>query len=84
MNIEPHDLHHEFPEFHDTIHTLKVSNNHFGRLFEEYHQVNKEVVKAEEGSVHLSDFALEGLKKQRLKLKDELHVMLQSHKTSVQ
>jgi hypothetical protein len=84
MNIEPHDLHHEFPEFRESIHALKVSNNHFGRLFEEYHQVNNEVVKAEEGSTHLSDLALEGLKKQRLKLKDELHSMLQSHKASLQ
>ena len=43
---EHHDLHHEFPEFKDTIHQLKMSNHHFTRLFDEYHKVNREVLKA--------------------------------------
>lgn len=84
MTIEAHDLHHEFPEYHDEIHTLKVSNNHFARLFDEYHKVNKEVVKAEEGAIHLSDLNLEEMKKQRLKLKDELHGIIVTHKSKLQ
>ncbi|HET7776032.1 MAG TPA: YdcH family protein [Azospira sp.] len=82
MVIDPHDLHHEFPEFKDSIRILKTSNNHFARLFDEYHRVNNEVVKAEEGAIHMGDLILEGMKKQRLRLKDELHGMLKEHTTS--
>lgn len=76
MVLEPHDLHSEFPEYHDRIHDLKVSNMHFLRLFDEYHAVNRQVQRAEQEIDHLSDFDLEDLKKMRLKLKDELYQML--------
>ncbi|WP_334158909.1 YdcH family protein [Oryzomicrobium sp.] len=79
MVIDPHDLHHEFPEYREAISSLKVSNAHFARLFGEYHVVNNEVVKAEEGSTLLGDIELEALKKQRLKLKDDLYGMLKDH-----
>jgi uncharacterized protein YdcH (DUF465 family) len=45
--MEQHDLHHEFPEYRDQIHALKVSNGHFARLFDEYHDVNRHVVRVE-------------------------------------
>ena len=31
-----HDLHQEFPEYHDEIHDLKVKGGHFKKLFDEY------------------------------------------------
>ena len=61
--IEKHDLHHEFPEYHDRIHELKTSNSHFARLFEEYHDINREILKIEEGGENTSDEYLEALKK---------------------
>ncbi len=73
---EKHDLHHEFPELGEKIHALKVGNAHFARLFDEYHQVNREVVRIEEGVETTSDQYLEELKKRRLWLKDELYRML--------
>ena len=79
MVIDPHDLHHEFPEYQDAIHSLKLSNAHFAKLFGEYHAVNNEVVKAEEGSTNPGDAELEALKKQRLKLKDDLYEILKGH-----
>ena len=39
---EKHDLHHEFPEHHDRIHASTLSNTHFVRLFDEYHEVNRD------------------------------------------
>ena len=48
MQVEHHDLHHEFPEFADAIHALKTQHNHFARLFDEYHHVTKEVESIEE------------------------------------
>lgn len=74
--MEQHDLNHEFPEYRDQIHSLKVSNNHFSRLFDEYHDVNRHVVRLEVNAELATDFELEELKKRRLKLKDELYDML--------
>ena len=74
--IEKHDLHHEFPEYHDRIHELKTSNSHFARLFEEYHDINREILRIEEGAENTSDEYLEALKKKRLLHKDELYRMI--------
>jgi uncharacterized protein YdcH (DUF465 family) len=76
MELQQHDLHHEFPEHAVAIHKLKTSNHHFSRLFDEYHKVNKDIRRIEENEEPLTDAAMETLKKQRLKLKDELHAML--------
>ncbi len=77
MLVEKHDLHHEFPEFHDQIHDLKISNMHFAKLFAEYHDKDHEIHRIEHGSEVSSDDYLENLKKQRLLLKDQLYAMLQ-------
>ena len=76
MTLEKHDLHHEFPEFNDEIHHLKMNDNHFSRLFTEYHEVNREIQRIEQGVENTSDDYLEQKKKERLQLKDELFVML--------
>ena len=80
MSIEHHDLHHEFPEFKDTIHALKLSNNHFARLFDAYHVATGEVEKLQGQGIPLTDVQFEELKKKRLHLKDELYSMLQAAK----
>jgi uncharacterized protein YdcH (DUF465 family) len=76
MTLEKHDLHHEFPEFTNEIHHLKMNDNHFARLFNEYHDVDQEVHRIEQGVENTSDEYLESKKKQRLKLKDNLFVMI--------
>ena len=76
MPIEHHDLHHEFPEYHDRIHELKLNNAHFSRLFDEYHDVDREVRRIEQEIEVTSDEYLEGLKKKRLSLKDQLFQMI--------
>jgi len=75
---EKHDLIHEFPEYRDTIHELKSANAHFARLFDEYHDVEHEVRRIEEGNETTSDDYLEERKKARLDLKDQLFDMLKS------
>lgn len=77
--IENHSLANEFPEYKDAIHTLKMSNNHFAKLFEEYHSVDKEIHRIEQGAENTTDEYLEGLKKKRLHSKDELFNILQKH-----
>jgi uncharacterized protein YdcH (DUF465 family) len=76
MTLEKHDLHHEFPDFNDEIHYLKMNDNHFSRLFNEYHEVDQEVNRIEQGVENTSDEYLAGIKKQRLNLKDNLFIML--------
>ena len=76
MLTEKHDLLHELPEYRDTIYNLKMTNNHFARLFEEYHEIDHEVHRIETGVENTSDDYLEERKKVRLHLKDELFRMI--------
>lgn len=78
MIIERHSLVKELPEFKDQIHQLKMNDRHFSRLFDEYHNVDHEVIRIEEGIETSSDEYLEGLKKQRLHLKDQLFSLLKA------
>ena len=73
---EKHDLRHEFPEYEDRIHDLKMENAHFSKLFDDYHDLDQEVRRIETGVENTSDFYLEDLKKKRLHLKDTLYGML--------
>ena len=77
MPIEKHDLLHELPEHRDTIHDLKMSDAHFARLFDEYHDVDKEVHRIEENIETPSDEYTHERKIKRLALKDELLQIIQ-------
>lgn len=76
MLTEKHDLIHELPEHRDTIRRLKMSDQRFSRLFDEYHVVDHEVHRIETGIENTSDAYLDERKKQRLHLKDELYSMI--------
>ncbi|MDD3481379.1 YdcH family protein [Azovibrio restrictus] len=76
MQVEHHDLHHEFPEMRETILELKGSNAHFARLFDAYHSATNRVEALEGLDVPVDDFAIEAMKKERVRLKDELYQML--------
>ncbi|MEE4245989.1 MAG: YdcH family protein [Kangiellaceae bacterium] len=78
MIIDRHSLAKELPEYKDKIHDLKMNNAHFAKLFDEYHDVDNEVIRIEEGVENTSDEYLEGLKKNRLNLKDQLFSMLKA------
>ncbi len=82
MPVEKHDLVHEMPESKEAIHHLKTSNNHFAKLFDEYHEVEHEVHRYEMGAENTSDEHLEDLKKQRLNLKDQLSGMIREYEAS--
>jgi len=76
MPIEKHDLIHEFPEHREAIHELKVGNDHFAKLFEEYHETDKEVHRIEGNIETPSDEYVNQRKAERLALKDQLHKMI--------
>ena len=78
MSIEKHDLIHELPEHRDRIRELKMSDARFSRLFDEYHTVDHEVHRIEEGVENPSDEYVNEVKAKRLRLKDELFEMIQA------
>ncbi|MFT3858543.1 MAG: DUF465 domain-containing protein [Aquabacterium sp.] len=78
MTQDHHPLAKDFPEFKDKIHALKTSNAHFARLEREYEEVDKAIVRLENGVEHGSSTELEQKKLQRVSLKDELYTMLKA------
>lgn len=72
MSHVPHELHEEFPEAGGLLHELKVSDARFRATAERYHEVNRQVHRAETDVAPVSDQHLEDLKKQRLALLDEV------------
>ena len=75
--MDKHDLHHEFPELEESIHQMKVENNHFKKMFDEYHLVNKDIHRIETSEV-FTDEEIKELKVKRLQLKDKLLKMLKN------
>jgi len=76
MSDTPHELAEEFPEFAGKMHALKDENAHFARLFDEYHEVNRAIHRAETDIEPADDFHIEDMRKKRLALKDEIYAML--------
>ena len=76
MSNTPHELAEEFPEKAERIHQLKTGDPHFRKLFDQYHEVNRAVHRAETRVDVMDDAAEQALRRQRLMLKDELSRML--------
>ena len=76
MSNVPHELAEEFPEYVEKMHEMKLSNAHFVKLFNEYHDLNREIHRAETNIEPTDDFHMEDMRKQRLRLKDEIYGML--------
>jgi uncharacterized protein len=76
MSHTPHELHEEFPDLAHKITELKVRDAHFAKLAEAYHTTNRTIHRAETRVEPMDDLALEALRKQRLKLKDDLYALL--------
>ncbi|MEX0959264.1 MAG: DUF465 domain-containing protein [Burkholderiales bacterium] len=80
MYVQPHDVAHEFPEFISLIAQLKEQDHKLAQLIEDYEKVNAEIVDIEENDKPFQDFEFENMKKLRLKLKDEIYLILIGHR----
>ena len=78
MSHTPHELAEEFPADVEKMHALKQSDAHFARLFDDYHDINGQVHRAETDVEPTSDDHLTEMRKTRLALKDEIVAMLRS------
>lgn len=72
----PHDLQDEFSDEAQFIERLRKSNYELDRLAAHYDEVNRQIYRIESEEEPTADEVLERLKKQRLKLKDDIASML--------
>ncbi|MGA9251111.1 MAG: YdcH family protein [Roseobacter sp.] len=72
MTHVPHELAEEFPDLQQEISDLKAKDSHFERLFDEYHTLNRAIHRAETNVEPTDDYHMQEMRKQRLKLKDEI------------
>ena len=77
MDLLNHDLAHEFPEYLEKMRELKTNDAHFVKLFTAYDENNHAIKIYETGGAVITDEALEVMKKQRLKTKDDVFQYLQ-------
>ncbi|WP_428643183.1 YdcH family protein [Roseibium sp.] len=83
MSHVPHELHEEFPDAAEALHSLKINDPHFARMADEYHTVNREIHRIETDVAPASDEVLEDLKKKRLHLKDQIAATLAAAENTV-
>lgn len=76
MSHTPHELHEEFPDHADRISALKVSDAHFARLADDYHEINRAIHRAETDVEPTDDLHMAEMRKKRLRLKDQIAGML--------
>ena len=84
MQVDHHDLHSEFPEMAGGISVLKAENPRFASLFASYQRLTGKVEDLEAHDMPVADFTLEDMKKQRVKLKDELYHLLLAFRSGQQ
>jgi uncharacterized protein YdcH (DUF465 family) len=68
-----------FSEDREIVSILKQSDKHFHNIFDKHNALDDKI--AQEGE-HLNDLDLEKLKKEKLKLKDELYAMIVAYKAA--
>ncbi len=76
MTNTPNELAELFPEAVEKMHALKTSDAHFARQFEEYHELNRAIHRAETNVEPTDDFHMEDMRKQRLALLDAISPLL--------
>ena len=65
-----------FPEYRELISTLKTQDAHFAKLFNRHNDIDQTIKNMESGVEPGSEGEIENLKKEKLKHKDELYLML--------
>ncbi len=76
MSHTPHQLAEDFPEYARLIHHLRETDGHFLRISDKYNDVNKIIHRAETDIEPLDDFHMTDLRRERMRLKDEIYGML--------
>lgn len=78
MSHVPHELAEEFPDKIELIRTLRQSDAHMARLYDEYHELNRKIHRVETDIEPRSDEETTRLRKLRLAMKDEIAEILRT------
>ncbi|KWR86872.1 hypothetical protein RN01_01170 [Cupriavidus sp. SHE] len=65
-----------FPEYREQISMLKVHDAHFARLFDMHNDLDQKILNMEAGLDPPPPLEIERLKKEKLRIKDELYAIL--------
>jgi uncharacterized protein YdcH (DUF465 family) len=74
--MEKHNLVNEFPQHKQKIHDLKMNDQHFKKIFDEYENVEIDIHRIETGAEVTKDEVLNGLRMKRVHLKDQISGLL--------
>ncbi|MDF7669669.1 YdcH family protein [Orbaceae bacterium ESL0721] len=66
-----------FPEYRDLISKIKNSDLHFQKLFDQHNEIDQQIKNITSGIAVETNKTVEELKKEKLKLKDEMYSILQ-------
>jgi uncharacterized protein YdcH (DUF465 family) len=70
-----------FHEYRDIVTELKSTDRQFERLFNKHNELHDKIDKVEAGGLdHIEHFEIEKMKKEKLKLKDELYAIILKYK----
>jgi uncharacterized protein YdcH (DUF465 family) len=72
MSNTPHELHEEFPGKAEDLARLRAQDDHFRKLSDSYHDVNRALHRAETRIDAISDDEESRLRRLRLSLKDQI------------
>ncbi|MDN2564671.1 DUF465 domain-containing protein [Aquibium sp. A9E412] len=79
MSNTPHELAEDFPQYVSLMHHLRETDAHFARLSHAYHEINRAIHRAETDIEPVDDFRMAEMRKERMRLKDELYTMMARH-----
>ena len=65
-----------FPEYRDQITQLKTHDAHFVRIFDEHNALDQQIKRMESRAEPSTPLQIEQLKKEKLRLKDEVYAVL--------
>lgn len=78
MSHTPHELSEEFPNDTAKLQSLRQTDQHFARLCDEYHEINRAVHRAETDVEPTTDDHMAEMRKTRLMLKDQIAAKLKA------
>jgi len=76
MLSEHHDIDHEFPEYHERLEALVVSDAAFAELVARHDRLDDEIRELEERGLPIADENIEAMKFERAELKDQIYSRL--------
>ena len=65
-----------FPEYRDQITHLKTTDAHFVRIFDQHNALDQQIKRMESFAEPSTPIQIERLKKEKLRLKDEVYAVL--------